>query len=450
MAGLHSGAIVLIEQFVVADEAVSIAIRCLVVAIGGWLCRCPMADIVRGDQRLQRPRADACRSRIRRRRTRDRAAELVRPGESPRQRTSLVVGRRRRGGCTFRSQGLQARRRGHGDPTEPPVGKQRRKNVISGAAGARPKTKRALLAGHRRRDDRSPSICRATTRIKSLAIGGRPYDVAIARNGSRLYVSDWAGRAVLAVDPTTCGSSAKIAVGEHPNQIAVHPKDDRLFVACASSNCVSVIDTRRGDRDRDDPHGPVPQGPRREHARRPGRRPRRQDALRRQRRQQLRGGHRHRSARTGARSRASSPPAGIRRPWPSRPTARRCWSASARGTRPGRTRSIAKDRTRPRRQTARRSRPLFPYIGTTLSGALSIVPMPDDKKLAAYTETVYRNCPYSDKLLTDAPHPREDGDPDQGRRPVADQARHLHHQGEPDLRPGLRRHRRGATATRRW
>ena len=45
----------------------------------------------------------------------------------------------------------------------------------------------------------------------------------------------------------------------------------------------------------------------------------------------------------------------------------------------------------------------FPYIGSTLSGALSIVPVPDDTKLAAYTETVYKNCPYSDKLLTDAP-----------------------------------------------
>src|SRR5215472_18041459 len=37
-----------------------------------------------------------------------------------------------------------------------------------------------------------------------------------------------------------------IGVGEHPNQLAAHPRDDRLFVACASSNCVSVIDTRRG------------------------------------------------------------------------------------------------------------------------------------------------------------------------------------------------------------
>ena len=42
---------------------------------------------------------------------------------------------------------------------------------------------------------------------------------------------------------------------------------------------------------------------------------------------------------------------------------------------------------------------------------------PDEKTLAAYTEPVYKNCPYSDKLLTDAPHsektaiPTKVGDP---------------------------------------
>ena len=48
------------------------------------------------------------------------------------------------------------------------------------------------------------------------------------------------------------------------------------------------------------------------------------------------------------------------------------------------------------------------------------------------------------------PLPREDGDPHQGRRSVADQVRALHHQGESDLRPGLRRPDAAATATRRW
>ena len=68
----------------------------------------------------------------------------------------------------------------------------------------------------------------------------------IARNGKMLYVTDWIGRAVLAVSTEDLRVVASIGVGEHPNQIAVHPEDDRIFVACASSNCVSVIDTARG------------------------------------------------------------------------------------------------------------------------------------------------------------------------------------------------------------
>ena len=43
----------------------------------------------------------------------------------------------------------------------------------------------------------------------------------------------------------------------------------------------------------------------------------------------------------------------------------------------------------------------------TFTVALSIVPIPDEKQLAAYTATVYRNCPYSDKQLTAAPYPEK-------------------------------------------
>src|SRR5205823_3495088 len=49
----------------------------------------------------------------------------------------------------------------------------------------------------------------------------------------------------------------------------------------------------------------------------------------------------------------------------------------------------------------------FPHVGTTLSGALSIVELPDEKQLAKYTDQVYRNCPYSDKLLSAAPSDRK-------------------------------------------
>src|SRR5262249_33393534 len=84
------------------------------------------------------------------------------------------------------------------------------------------------------------------TRGRPAPAGKRPYDVLPARNGTLLYVSDWAGREVLALDPKTLRTVARIPVGEHPNQMVLHPRDDRLFAACASSNCVSVIDACRG------------------------------------------------------------------------------------------------------------------------------------------------------------------------------------------------------------
>src|SRR5262245_5623215 len=51
------------------------------------------------------------------------------------------------------------------------------------------------------------------------------------------------------------------------------------------------------------------------------------------------------------------------------------------------------------------TRRMFPYIGTILSGSLSIVPVPDEKQLKDWTAQVYKNCPYSDNLLTASPHP---------------------------------------------
>src|SRR5207248_2803154 len=93
--------------------------------------------------------------------------------------------------------------------------------------------------------------------VKKLSTGGRPYDVVQARNGL-LYVSDWAGRQVFAVDPGQLRTIARIGVGEHPNQLTLHPKDDRLFVACASNNCVSVIDV--AERDKSEVKGFIPTG----------------------------------------------------------------------------------------------------------------------------------------------------------------------------------------------
>ncbi|HEY4313579.1 MAG TPA: alkaline phosphatase family protein [Pirellulales bacterium] len=231
-------------------------------------------------------------------------------------------------------------------------------------------------------------------------IGNRPYDVVMARNGSRLYVSDWADRKLLAIDPADLRVVARIGTGEHPNQLALHPQDDRLFVSCASSNCVSVVDTRRGVVTETIMTTLFPKAPE-------GSTP---DAV------------------------AVSPDGetlfvanadnncivvvDIEEPNESQvkgmiPTG---WYPTAVAITPdGKNLLVGVgkgNQTKPnpipaqlapqdKDQIERRSLP-YPYIGTTLSGALSIVPLPDDEELAAYTERVYKNCPYSDKLLAGA------------------------------------------------
>ncbi len=228
---------------------------------------------------------------------------------------------------------------------------------------------------------------------RRLKLGGRPYDVAIARNGSRLYVSDWAGRMVLAIDPVELRVVAKIAVGEHPNQIALHPRDDRLFVACASSNCVSVIDTQPRHRHRDDLHGAVSPGARREHARRAGRR---RPTARRcswpmptttawpsstsqtPSRSQVQGLHPHRLVSDGRGRHARRQAA--------------CWSASARGTRRSPTRSTGR-RARSRSRGAIADDGRSRTSARRFRGAVDRADARRRAKLAAYTETVYATAP---------------------------------------------------------
>lgn len=235
-------------------------------------------------------------------------------------------------------------------------------------------------------------------------VATRPYDVTIARNG-QLYVSDWASRAVVVVEPSDLKVVGKITVGEHPNQIVAHPTDDRLFVACASSNSVAVIDTKRGTVTETIATALFPKAPE-------GSTP---DAL-----AVAPDGKTLYVANADnnclavvdiAVSNRSQVKGFIPTGW---------YPTSVAVTPDGKTLLVGVgkgNQTRPNPPSAeslkqaetlpeKRREPLkYPYIGSTLSGALSIVPVPDDKALAAYTETVYKNCPYSDALLTDAPHP---------------------------------------------
>lgn len=247
----------------------------------------------------------------------------------------------------------------------------------------------------------------------SAKVGVRPYDVVESRNGARLYVSDWADRKVLAVDPADLRVTARITVGEHPTQIAVHPKDDRIFVACASSNVVSVIDTRRGVVTETVSTALFPNAPE-------GSTP---DAV-----AVAPDGNTLYVANADnncvavvdvSRPNRSQVKGFIPTGWyPTAvavtPDGKSLLVGVGKGnqTRPNPTPEATRTKVKeelPKHPGELLPGPLrleqrkFPYIGTTLSGALSVVPVPDDATLAGYTETVYRNCPYSDRLLVAAP-----------------------------------------------
>ena len=237
------------------------------------------------------------------------------------------------------------------------------------------------------------------------SIGGRPYDVVADRRGTQLFVSDWAGRMVLVLDPSELRVVARIPVGEHPNQLAVHPTDDRLFVCCASSNCVSVIDTRRGIVTETVYTALFPRAPE-------GSTP---DALAVApdgKMLYVANADNNCIAVIDIRERDKSQVVGfIPTGWyPTSvavtPDSKTLLVGVGKGlqTRANPIAKAPKKDTEPDKADSGEGRKLpFPYIGTTLSGALSIVPVPDEKQLAAYTASVYRNCPYSDDLLSGVP-----------------------------------------------
>ncbi len=246
---------------------------------------------------------------------------------------------------------------------------------------------------------------------RTAKVGTRPYDVALARNGKLLYVSDWVNRCVLAVDPADLRVVAQIAVGEHPNQIAVHPEDDRIFVACASSNCVTVIDTRRGIVTETIMTGLFPKAPEGSTPAAVAVSPDGETLY-------VANADNNCVAVVDVESPNRSQVKGFI------PTG---WYPSAVAVTPDSKTLLVGvgkgNQTRPNpfdkalAERIAKAKPgeipedwkpwvaKYPYIGTTLSGALAIVPVPDEKALAAQTAAVYRNCPYSDKLLTDAPYP---------------------------------------------
>lgn len=240
----------------------------------------------------------------------------------------------------------------------------------------------------------------------SAPCGKRPYDILRGRNGL-FYVSDWSDRCVLVLDPDTLRTISRIPVGEHPNQLALHPKDSRLFVACASSNGVWVIDTETGTLQETIFTALFPKSPE-------GSTP---DALcispdgeylyvanadnncvavieiENPRRSQVKG---------------YIPTGWYPTSIAITPDGKQLLIGVGKGNQTKSNKAdqgeINKVLAQPAEAGGYRPLPRH-HVGTTLSGALSIVAVPDDQQLAAYTTRVYHNCPYSDELLSASPSP---------------------------------------------
>ncbi|HEX4591614.1 MAG TPA: beta-propeller fold lactonase family protein [Gemmataceae bacterium] len=231
--------------------------------------------------------------------------------------------------------------------------------------------------------------------LTKLTVGGRPYDVIRARNGL-LYISDWAGRQVVVVQPRENRVIGRIAVGEHPNQIVRHPKDDRLFVSCASSNCVSVIDAKRGVVTETVFTALFPRSPEGSTPDAVATSPDGQTLF-------VANADNNCVAVIDIAERDRSQVKGFI------PTG---WYPTSLAVTPdGKTLLVGcglglgskpnlLTRTSPDPKGRR-----FQHLGNSLSGALSIVQIPSEQQLKDYTARVYHNCPYSDGLLTASPHP---------------------------------------------
>jgi YVTN family beta-propeller protein len=97
----------------------------------------------------------------------------------------------------------------------------------------------------------------------SAKVGYRPYAVVTSPDARQIAVSNWGDESVSLLDPKTLKEIARVKTGSHPNEMA-YGKDGRLWVACASSNSVTVIqgteviETVKTSLDPGDPVGATP------------------------------------------------------------------------------------------------------------------------------------------------------------------------------------------------
>jgi len=225
--------------------------------------------------------------------------------------------------------------------------------------------------------------------LGTVRVGDHPYTCVAAPDGKRVYASVWGGAEVAVLDAETLRVAGRIKTDDHPNAMVFSRDMKRLFVANANSNTVSAVEVAAGKATERISVALYPNSP----------------------------------AGSTTNALATSPDGtrlyvanadnndvavvDISKPGASKvlgfipvgwyPTAlvvsadgRTLFVANGKGSR-----SLPNPKGP---QPDRKRTPDTQHIAQILLGTVSVVPVPDDATLAAYTKAVYRNTPYSEKI----------------------------------------------------
>ena len=80
------------------------------------------------------------------------------------------------------------------------------------------------------------------------------------------------------------------------------------------------------------------------------------------------------------------------------------------------------------------------HIAKTLEGSISFIDRPDADQMATYNQQVRKNSPYTPEFISQGRGSERQHHSRPSWRRLPNQIRPLHHQGEPNLRPGDGRH----------
>jgi DNA-binding beta-propeller fold protein YncE len=78
---------------------------------------------------------------------------------------------------------------------------------------------------------------------RTVDLGAEAYTCVVSPDGKTVFVSVWGGAKVMAFDAATLDKRGEAVVGEHPNAMVFSKDARRLYVACANTNAVWVLDT---------------------------------------------------------------------------------------------------------------------------------------------------------------------------------------------------------------